>query len=87
MRKLPILLLFTLVSLVFTGFFAACGDDEDNWDDYREWIIGNNTWLGEKNAETNEETGEPVYTKVIPSYNPAAYVLMRWFNNQSKTAG
>lgn len=87
MRKLPILLLFTLVSLVFTGFFAACGDDEDNWDDYREWIIGNNTWLGEKNAETNEETGEPVYTKVIPSYNPAAYVLMRWFNDQSKTAG
>ena len=73
--------------MAFAGLFSGCSDDDDNWDEYREWIIGNNTWIQDKAAEVDLETGEPVYTKVIPSYNPAAYVLMRWFNDRSENAG
>lgn len=73
--------------MAFAGLFSGCSDDDDNWDEYREWIIGNNTWIQDKAAEVDPETGEPVYTKVIPSYNPAAYVLMRWFNDRSENAG
>ena len=87
MRKLPLFLIFTIIGLVLAGTVVSCGDDDDGWGEYRDWIVDNNTWLEEKNAEINLETGEKLYTKVIPSYNPDRYILMRWFNDRSTTAG
>lgn len=87
MRKLPLFFIVTILGLVLAGTVVACGDDDDGWEQYRDWIIENNTWLEEKSAEINPETGEKVYVKVIPSYNTDRYVLMRWINDRSLTAG
>ncbi|THG49519.1 hypothetical protein E5990_06965, partial [Muribaculum caecicola] len=68
MRKLPLLLMLSLLGLVFAGTFSACGDDDDDLEQYREWIVSNNKWIKAKEAELNPETGEPMYVKVVPSY-------------------
>ncbi|MCM1020649.1 MAG: FKBP-type peptidyl-prolyl cis-trans isomerase [Muribaculaceae bacterium] len=75
-----------LTGVVFAGTISSCGDDEDNWDQYKQWITENNSWLEEKANEVDPTTGQKVYTRVIPSYNVGSYVLMRWFNDQSKTS-
>ena len=85
MRKLPLLLMLSLLGLVFAGTFSACGDDDDDLEQYREWIVSNNKWIKAKEAELNPETGEPMYVKVVPSYDVGAYVLMRWINDRKET--
>lgn len=86
MRKLPLLFMLSLLVLVFAGTFAACGDDDD-FKEYYDWIVANNSWIKAKEAEINPETGEPMYVKVVPSYDEGAYVLMRWINNRAETEG
>ena len=50
MRKLPLLLMLSLLGLVFAGTFSACGDDDDDLEQYREWIVSNNKCIKAKDA-------------------------------------
>lgn len=63
-------------------------DDDDNKDNeaYENWLDLNLEWLG-KQAELKDSSGKPVYTRVVPGWNSNAYVLMRWFNDTTLTAG
>ena len=66
---------------------AACGvDNEETWEEYRDWRNDNNKWLEEQMARV-DENGQPYYTKVVPSYDSKAYVLIHWFNDRTATEG
>ncbi len=67
---------------------AACnGDDmKSTWEEYTEWRESNNAWLAEQEARTNAD-GTPYFTRVVPKWNPNAYVLIHYFNDRSETEG
>jgi FKBP-type peptidyl-prolyl cis-trans isomerase FklB len=70
-----------LLLLPAMAMLTACSsDDSDTWDDYAEWREANISWLEEQAALTDSK-GQPIYTKVTPTWNSNAYVLMRWFND------
>lgn len=81
MRKLPIALLLLVVA-------TACGLDpeEDTWEYYEDWRNTNNAWLDEQMARTNAD-GTPYYEKVVPVYDPSAYVLIHYCTDRSLTSG
>ncbi len=72
--------------ILAVAFLPACsvGDDVD-LDDYQDWRVQNDIWLLELEARKNAD-GTPYYTKVVPAWNPGAYVLMHFFNDRSETA-
>lgn len=77
--------------LCMTAFLslAACNMDDNKDKDqevYDDWMQLNQTWLGEQ-AQKKDSHGNLLYTRVVPSWNSTAYVLMRWFNDTTLTAG
>ena len=81
MKKLPILLFIAVA--VFLG--VSCGmDDENYWEQYADWRNANNAWLEQKKTETDAAV-EAYYTKVVPTWDTQAYVLMRFFNDTELT--
>ena len=80
MRK--ILAIIAVIGIVL----AACTTEEETtWDKYREWREVNNAWLEEMEARTNAD-GTPYFEKVVPDWNPGAYVLVHYFNDRAATA-
>ncbi len=76
--------LFILTSLA--GMFTtSCGDDDNVWDDYKEWRIANEEFYDEQRFLI--EDGANVYQTVIPSWNPSANILMRYLNDRKQTEG
>ncbi|MDE6692663.1 MAG: FKBP-type peptidyl-prolyl cis-trans isomerase [Muribaculaceae bacterium] len=87
MNKFPILLL--IIALACGS--AACNKDDDDsvsnlYSRYEEWREENDMWLEQQLVRTNPD-GTPYFEKVVPSWNPAAYVLIHYFNDRSETAG
>lgn len=70
-----------LLMLALTG----CNDD-DSPSDYQEWKNRNTAYIDQKKAETNPD-GTKVFETVVPDFAPGTYVLMRWDNDRSLTAG
>ena len=63
--------LFILTSLA--GMFTtSCGDDDNVWDDYKEWRIANEEFYDEQRFLI--EDGANVYQTVIPSWNPLSLI-------------
>lgn len=52
--------------------------------DYTDWEAANTRYVAEHEAMTVD--GQPVYTKLVPSWAPAAFTLVKWENDRSKTA-
>ena len=77
----------TLIIALFAAVFAGCNkdDDESTWKKYTEWRDANNAWLAEMEARTNAD-GTPYYTKVVPDWNPGAFVLIHFFNDPAENA-
>ncbi len=75
-------------SLAILALATACKSDEQKttWEDYAEWRDANESWIAEQAAATNPD-GTPMYSRIIPAWNTDAYVLMRWYNDRSKTEG
>lgn len=67
---------------------TACGDDDDDntWEDYREWREANKNWFAEQ-ANKLDKDGNPYYEKVSPEWAGGQYILVHWFNDRSETAG
>lgn len=73
----------------FSLGFASCSDDDDdsdNWEKYADYREENIKFMEEQEALVGAD-GKPVYTRVVPVWNSNAYVLMRWFNDTTLTAG
>lgn len=78
MRKL--LYLLPLLIPALTG----CLDNESDTD-YTEWRQKNDEYVSRMEALT--ENGQKVYTRIVPSWSPGNFVLVKWHNDRSLTAG
>ncbi len=85
MKKLPLAFLIVLIS---SWLLPSCGDDDNTTvaEAYAEWKAKNDAWLLEQQARTNSD-GTPYFKTLIPSWNPAGYVLIHYFNDRSETEG
>ena len=72
MKKLPIFLLICLLIGI-----VACKETEDYWTQYEQWRETNESWFIEQ-LGAKDEKGNPIYTKVVPSWDHSIYVLMRY---------
>lgn len=62
------------------------GSEPTTWDKYEANRIANQKWLEEMVAKKNAD-GTPYYKTVVAPWNPAAYVLMHYFNDRKETEG
>lgn len=69
-------------------FVTSCNDDDkvDVWEEYKQFRETNINYYNEQ-AELLDENGKPFYTKVIPSWNLGAEILIHYFNDRSETEG
>ncbi|MDE5903383.1 MAG: hypothetical protein K2H21_09230, partial [Muribaculaceae bacterium] len=74
-------LLAAIGAVTATGLTSCFNDDEP---DYNEWQQLNSQYVAEKEALT--EGGIPVFTKLTPSWAPAAFTLVKWENDRNLTA-
>jgi hypothetical protein len=74
MKKLPIFLLICLLIGI-----VACKETEDYWTQYEQWRETNESWFIEQ-LGAKDEKGNPIYTKVVPSWDHSIYVLMKYYN-------
>ena len=75
MKKLPIFLLICLLIGI-----VACKETEDYWTQYEQWRETNESWFIEQ-LGAKDEKGNPIYTKVVPSWDHSIYVLMKYYND------
>lgn len=68
--------------------FCSCNEESDIYDksDYSGWKDTNQAWLNEQ-LNRVDANGRPYFSKIVPVWNPAAYVLIHYFNNTDETAG
>ena len=65
---------------------SACFfDDDDNLNKYAEWSEANLKWYEEQAKLT--EGGKLYYTAFTAPWDPAAEVLIHWFNDTNETKG
>lgn len=82
MKKFPLALLASCLILIFV---ASCGMDDDNtWDDYRQWREDNEAWFMEQQNRTNDD-GSMYYEALYPVWDPAQYILIHYFNDRELT--
>lgn len=76
MKSLPKLLLIVIVAVI-----AGCsvGNDSNTWEEYADWRKANDAWLESKLEQTS------YYRKVVPNWDPTAFVLIHYFNDRTKT--
>jgi FKBP-type peptidyl-prolyl cis-trans isomerase FklB len=78
--------LLLIIAILGTMLAACVGNDTTTWEEYKDWRELNQSWLEEMQAKT-DDNGDPYYKVVVPSWNPAAYVLIHYFNDRSETEG
>ncbi len=66
----------------------SCSDDDNQTyaEIYADWKAENEAWILQQQARTNAD-GTPYFKTLIPSWNPAGYVLIHYFNDRSLTEG
>lgn len=82
-------LAFTTLIIAALSLLPSCGGDDTTtqlYNAYQEWAEKNEAWLIEQQALTNDD-GTPYFETVVPSWNPAAYVLVHYYNDRAETAG
>ena len=78
-------LLFCLIAFVAFSVVVSC-DDDDTWKKYEEWRKINKEWIAQQTILPGED-GKPYYTKIVPSWNSQAYVLIKYFNDTMRIFG
>lgn len=76
-------LLATVLASIALLTVLSCEENE-TWNKYEDWRNANQKWLTEQMERKNED-GTPYYTKVVPSWDSQAYVLMKFFNDTMLT--
>lgn len=78
--KISNLLFIPAVGLLL---LSSCLKDDEI--DYTEWEQKNTRYVAEMEALTKD--GVPVYTRLTPSWAPAAFTLVKWENDRALTSG
>lgn len=81
-----ILFPLAILAAVVLSIASCSSGDDSTWNEYAAWRELNEDWLAEM-AMKKLPDGSPEYTRVVPSWNENAYVLMKWFNDTALTAG
>ena len=74
------------IALVFILFCACNEGEESTWTKNKDWREANNAWFNDLLGKTNAD-GTPYYTVLTPKWNPAAEVLIHYFNDRKETEG
>lgn len=85
MKKFPYIIL-ALIALLVT---AACNADKDNenakvWSKYEDWRNTNNSFFASQ-RDSLDADGHPYYQVLFPSWNPAAEILIHYYNDRALT--
>lgn len=76
----------SLISAAMASGLSSClGNDDDTYD-YTEWMNRNETYLTAM-TDTVGADGKKVFRKITPLWAPEVYVLAKWHNDTTKTAG
>lgn len=78
--------LLLIIALSTAALIGCTKGEETTWEKYRDYRDLNEAWLRELQARVDAD-GKPYYTVVVPSWNPAGYVLMHWYNDRAETEG
>lgn len=80
-------IMFFVAAMIVAGIVVSCEDSNESvWNKYAEWRDANDRWIAAQ-AERLNADGTPYYTKVVPSWNKNAYVLLHYWNDRSLTEG
>lgn len=82
MTKSRLLPLFAVIVLLGVALTSCLKDDND---DNSTWRRQNLEYL--ENARNATVNGMPEYEVIRPVFAPGTYVLMKWHNDRTKTAG
>lgn len=76
--KAPLLrrLSLGLSTLLLLGT-SSCLSDDDPTDEYDEWREANDAYITQV-ADSINDAGEPIYTRIVPIWEPTTYVLVKW---------
>ncbi|MDE6772396.1 MAG: hypothetical protein K2J49_07325, partial [Muribaculaceae bacterium] len=61
---------------------SCLGDDPES--DYSEWRTRNTDYI--EKAEASTIDGVKEYEKIVPAWDKASFVLLKWHNDRSQTA-
>lgn len=87
MKKIFLLIAVVSAFTAAVAITSSCNSDEQTvWDKYADWRELNNNWLAEMQLKTNPD-GTPYYKVIVPSWNPATFVLIHYFNDRAETEG
>lgn len=75
----PIVSLIALIA----PLFSSCLKDKEE-EDYSAWRQENIDFVAKAEAETVD--GKKVYEKIVPSWAPGEFVLIKWHNDRALTA-
>lgn len=81
-KYLFVAILFGMMSV---GLSSCLNDDDDKTVDYTEWRKTNEAYLATAAAKT-DETGQPYFEKLVPSFATGTYTLIHWYNDRALTA-
>ncbi len=82
MKKLPFI--FLLFTALCYGFVSCVNNDEDTWDEYKQWRETNENWLLEQSQKKNTD-GSNYYKRLVPKWDAASYVYIHYFNDTTLT--
>lgn len=73
--------LLPLALLVALPILNACGDDDDNGNDYTEWSNRNASWL-DSLADLRNPDGTAMYTRRTAPWDANSYILIRYIGER-----
>lgn len=80
-------LLYTIAVFIILSVITGCNSKaEDVWKEYKEYREENVAFYNEQ-AALLDENGEHFYTKIVPSWNLGAEILIHYFNDRKETEG
>ena len=79
-------IIYILFACITASSLVSCLKSDDPYTEYSDWLAINENWFTEQ-EQLKDEYGNNFYTKVTPSFDNDAAILMHWFNDRSKTRG
>ncbi|MBR6249256.1 MAG: FKBP-type peptidyl-prolyl cis-trans isomerase [Muribaculaceae bacterium] len=80
-------LLYTCMLVGALAMMTSCLGSTNVEDEYKEWREANDRWYTEQALLTDPATGMKYYKQVTAVWDPAATVLIHWFNDTTLNRG
>lgn len=74
------------LGLIFLSLTGCFEDNETTSEKYAEWKAKNERYMAIA-ADSTDADGKAFFSRIEPSWAPAAYSLIHWYNDRTLTAG